>query len=480
MRVSEYYALGRSQPSLDFVDIDVSGDIPVFLDPRAIRIQPGDWGHDCQALLQSFFGAVLDAIRTEDQPAARELMSRLGEPNETHLGFSKGKARGRGLGRGGAEDVADAISASRAAKSGLLHDLEDTILLVDGIGSDMISDITTHVIRAALIEYTQRTCRWYGIPMEQQHSGALWDPDAQTWIESFTDLPRADGEKLLLVPKSIVRHKLIFDKDKYYNGYLAPLLEQREMDAGSQLVRVLKNKNVKVDRGALRAKYFTSKDDLVQHTIDHPQALERYRASTNLASTPVLSHLELGNTDSSADPDLAELLAQVGAILPGKAGATAYHRAVEELLTALLYPSLANGRVEEAIHEGRKRLDIMYDNVANSGFFRWASLHHAAAVIPVECKNYSEDPANPALDQIGGRLSRDRGLIGMLVCRTFTDKQLFLERCRDTAKDGRGFILALDDDDLAALVARAGRGADGQLHAEPLQLLRDRFQWLIA
>lgn len=36
MRVSEYYHLGRTQPGLDFVDVDVYDDLAVFISPRAI------------------------------------------------------------------------------------------------------------------------------------------------------------------------------------------------------------------------------------------------------------------------------------------------------------------------------------------------------------------------------------------------------------------------------------------------------------
>jgi hypothetical protein len=32
MRVSEYFGLGRNQPTLDFVDVDVVGDTRVFVD----------------------------------------------------------------------------------------------------------------------------------------------------------------------------------------------------------------------------------------------------------------------------------------------------------------------------------------------------------------------------------------------------------------------------------------------------------------
>ena len=35
MRVSEYCRLGRKQPTLDFVDVDTTGDVRVFIDPRA-------------------------------------------------------------------------------------------------------------------------------------------------------------------------------------------------------------------------------------------------------------------------------------------------------------------------------------------------------------------------------------------------------------------------------------------------------------
>ena len=92
-----------------------------------------------------------------------------------------------------------------------------------------------------------------------------------------------------------------------------------------------------------------------------------------------------------------------------------------------------------------------------------------------ECKNYAEDPANPELDQLAGRFSPRRGNFGLLVCRTIADKPTFAARCRDTADDGRGFIIGLDDEDLAALVAARAveRGPD------PLRLLRRRFNALV-
>ena len=203
MRVSQYYALGRTQPTLDFVDVDIIGDTRVFVDPRALRLLPSTWGDECVSLVQDFFTVVLEAIRGNRDTLARRLLRVLREPNETHLGLSRGRARGRALGHESARDVWDALGKSEAVFSGLLEDLEDTILMVEGISSDIISDITTNIIRQPLIEYTQSVAALYGIPLVPDvGSGPMWDPKRGTWFNEYVHLPKTEWGKLLLVPKN--------------------------------------------------------------------------------------------------------------------------------------------------------------------------------------------------------------------------------------------------------------------------------------
>ncbi|WP_435055192.1 hypothetical protein [Micromonospora aurantiaca (nom. illeg.)] len=480
MRVSEYYELDRTQPELDFVDVDISTDVTVFLDPRAIRIQDSDWAHECQTMLQSFFAEVLEAIHRQEEGRVDYLLGRLSEPNETHLGFSRGRSRGRGLGGVGAEKVAEAITNSRAASTGLLSDLEDSALLVPGIGKDIISDIATHILRGALIGYTQRACEYYGIPLERQHSGHIWNPDELRWDEGWVDLPRADEAPLLLVPKSIVRFEMTLDKDKYYNGFLAPMLESKEIDAGSNLVTILKNGSPKVYRDQLKGKYPANKLAIIGYTQEFPDALPRYKNSISKLTSPVLTHEQLARALDVPVPDYDALLERMLAVAPGSAGATLYHRAAEKLLTALFFPYLGNMRMEREIHEGRKRIDIVYDNLAALGTFYWLGSQYRAAEVPVECKNYSDDLANEQLDQISGRFSDQRGWVGFITCRKFTDKALFLDRCRDTAKDGRGYVIALDDDDFAELVRERKFVVDAKPRDKAMfHLVRERFDSLI-
>lgn len=139
---------------------------------------------------------------------------------------------------------------------------------------------------------------------------------------------------------------------------------------------------------------------------------------------------------------------------PGKAGATNYEHAIEKLLSALLYPALSFPVKQDEIHNGRKRIDITYVNSSKDGFFEWLSRNHPASHIYVECKNYGKEIGNPEIDQLAGRFSPSRGQVGILVVRSVAQKNVLLQRCKDTANDGRGFILILDDGDLKTLIGQ--------------------------
>ena len=457
MRVSERYNLGRTQPLLEFVDVELDRDTPLFVDPRALRLLDSEWAEECVSLVQDFFRYVLTLIGSDQNAAARRLLRVLREPNETRLGLSRGEPHGHGLGQNSARDVWEELSQSVATSSGLLEDLEDTILMIPGIDNDIISDITTNIIRGPLISFTQEVCTFYEIPLSPGiASGPMWNPVSHEWFEDHVELPMPPEGRLLLVPKSIVRRRMEYNPSDYFNNYILTALQDIEMAAGSDLVQLLKNGNVRVTKKSLKEKYGTGKTVSARLTQEHPEILDRFRAARRASPVRPLSHSEIAVTEAvtQSEPDWDALLEAVTSLSPGANDADAYHRAVEALMQALFYPALVNPIRESRIHNGRKRIDIRFSNNARDGFFWRVHTHHdvPAGYVVVECKNYSEDVANPEVDQVSGRFSGARGQLGLLVCRTIEDRELCIARCRDTFTDGRGWVLPLADSDLGLLV----------------------------
>ena len=216
MRVSEYYQLNRKQPALDFIDVDINTDTRLFIDPSALLYLKNDFGNNCVYLVQNFFQTVLSQIHAGNNQRAIELLRVCKEPNETHLGLSSGVSRGTALGDKSSVDVWHALTNSEAITTGLIQDLEDTILLIPGLSEDRISDITTNIIRSELIRYTQDICAVLNIPTEEIASGPLWDTEREKWYSKYTELPYPEEERLLLVPKCIVRTSMHFDVSSYY------------------------------------------------------------------------------------------------------------------------------------------------------------------------------------------------------------------------------------------------------------------------
>lgn len=165
-------------------------------------------------------------------------------------------------------------------------------------------------------------------------------------------------------------------------------------------------------------------------------------------------------------------------LTPGAKDAASYHRLVLGAFTALFYPALIQPHKEWEIHGGRKRVDIVFTNAADVGFFshrRNDPKVNANAVI-VECKNYSEDLKNTEIDQLLGRFDENRGKFGIIACRAINDHKALLERCRDASTRSQGYMFVLTDDDIISLLQFKARLEDELIEA----YLHRKYRELIA
>ena len=459
-RVSVQFQLGKQQGELDFVDVEMTSDMPLFLDPFAIGQRPDKWSQDCHVVLKDYFQEVVTSIKDNNLTRARELLSNLHEPKETRLGFSEFDPDGAGLAAGQREDLLEALRSSEAVKTGLLSNLEESELMVPGIGRDKISDLTTNVLRKPLAMYTKDQCELHGIPTQHVSLNPYYDEDLKNWNTEFFDVPVVQGRPLLLVPKSIVRRIPAYRYDGYYS-FVIEYLAESNLAANTSLVRTLKSGKKRVFKKDVQAIFSRTKENLFAFSQKNPSVLTGYRQR--------LQQLEAKapNETLTRDDEIllaSALAAALRAIPSGNDNASAYHKLMIGAVEFIFYPNLVHPRMEKEIHDGRKRIDITMENSATSGVFHRL---HAVRNLPcgniaIECKNYSSDPANPELDQLAGRFSPNRGKVGILLCRSFQNRDLFVQRCTDTAADQRGLIVPLSDDEtleLLSVIENEGRDA---------------------
>lgn len=471
-RISEYFHLGKTQCELDFVDVFTDRDIRLFIDPYAISLLPGNWSQDAHGLLITFFQKVTDSIRSNKVAEARELLSHLSEPEETRLGMTKDGSEGAGVGPTQAEAIYQALAKSSAVKHGFLNALEECELMIPGIGQDKISDLSTNIIRLKLIEYTHEQCLLHNIPTRNVAAGAVFSQDTHSWEGLYAELPVVNDASLLLVPKAIVRFRSLYDHQQYYRHFVLNYLRAEALSAGSSLVRSLRNGKRVVFKKDLQAEFPCSKEFLFEFSQKRPDVLESYRESLKrLHSKGQKSLLSLED-----QAEVAASLRQALRNIPvGAEAATQYHRLMIGVVEIIFYPQLIRPVKEQEIHQGRKRVDIVMENAASEGIFhRLPNIRRVpCAYVAFECKNYSSDVANPELDQLAGRFSFQKGKVGFLCCRNIDNRNLFLERCRDTFRDDRGLIVVLDDQVVDGLLLLIERRRRDELDARISELINE-------
>lgn len=454
IRVSDHFDLKKAQAELDFIDVPIRGDVPLFIDPYAFGLETDPWFVECNDLIIDFFSRLVESVRANRRDQASALLMNLHEPADTHLGFAQPGNTGRGIGRSQADELLATFTQSKAVKTGSLNDLSDCELLIPGISADKISDITTNIIRGHLLDYTFDQCKLHNIPVSRVAGGIYWDGQNSKWINAYANLPVVNNRRLVLVPKACVRFRPEITASEFYNHYVLNYLQAEHLRANDSLVQTLKNGKRIVLKKDLRRRYGDSKEFLFDFSQKHPDVLKQYKDTAAGRSRPILDEDLENFRQETREPDFAKLLREFASIPPGSEHASDYHNFIFGALQAIFYPNLRYPRKEEEIHEGRKRIDIIFNNGARSGFFEELKSNYGvpAPFIFFECKNYSYDPTNPELDQLSGRFSDRRGKFGVLVCRKIDNSATMLKRCKDAVNDNRGWMFVLDDAAIGTLL----------------------------
>lgn len=451
MKISEKLNLNKTQFELDFVDIDVDTDLPLFIDSNLIRKYDSEFNAKLSDTMDSFFTYLLNTLSNGMDEKAKYLCSHLSEINETHLGLSKGISQGKGVGPISAIKIFERLKNSQAIEDGVLENIEDLRVLVRGFDRDMLSDMLTNILKKHLLDYTIEQCELLNIETTQSiPSGYYWNEKTCQWENEYTNRLVIDNKQpILLVPKKIVNYTLDGSSYQYKQYFVLNYLQEENIKNRTNLVQQRKKtKELFVTKKDIIEKEPTmDKDYLSNFTMKYPEIFKKFKKemlnNSKSMNGNILDTIEI-------DTVCNILLDRLTTIPTGSKDASSFHNLMIGIFELLLYPNLIRPKKELEINEGRKRIDICFTNVAESGFFTYVpdKVDIPCPLVFVECKNYSKDVNNPELDQLIGRFSTRRGRLGVLSCRSIDNEPLFIARCIDTYKDGNGLIIPITDKDI--------------------------------
>lgn len=450
-RFSEHFDLKIKSEDLEFLDIYVNQDIQLFLDPYGISAMKTEWSKTCELHITGFFQLLVDSINTGDKKGIRIILNALHEVDEVALGYSSNAPSGRGIGQTQATEIEGAFETSDAAKSGDIKDIADCALMIPGINRDKISDITSNILKRPLIIFTKEQCKKYGVPTQRVPINNAFDYETLSFSSFFTNLPVINGRPKILLPIRAVRRDPQLSKDKYYRNFVLEFLRAEHEHAGDALATILKNGRIVVRKKDLENKFPMSADYLYKFSKEHPSVLEKYKNQLrNTLSNENIQPLQPNRKILS----LKDRLEIIESIKPGKIEADRFHKIIFDSLIVILGERINNPKVEVQINDGRKRIDITFNNTDLKGFFyRVNSLHHIKCPkIFVECKNYKEEISNPEFDQLQGRMSDKRGRFGFLICRNIENRKKIIQKSKDLMNDKGDYIIVLDDIDIKTLL----------------------------
>ncbi|ECW1257925.1 hypothetical protein F3S04_07970 [Salmonella enterica] len=338
MKFSESFNMEFQQSNLDFIDIPLDTDLQFFIDPTSIRALKTNWGGSLEKLIQDYFADVLASIKNGDLKRAGILLSSLKESNSFHLGYSSKKSSGKALGVKTAELILDSLKKSKAAQSGLLHDLEDTALTIDGIASDRISDSVCNILKLPFIEYTQKICEFYNVDTSDVSGIRLWGPNSGRWVKRTFKLPIYNGEEVILIPKVLAREKIAYSHSKFYRRYIIPEIRAEHIKAGSALVTLLKGKQT-VTAKKIIEEFGQSKGFIEEQIVKYPDAIKQYKEELLLSPPPPLPHKSFDDSTGAVTSPLSSDIENLKLSIKEN-DEQLYVDSLKKIFLTIFYPSL--------------------------------------------------------------------------------------------------------------------------------------------
>lgn len=193
-------------------DIALVNDLPLFVDPFLLYDSDDEKYRALHDGIIEYLCFLRDrAVAGDLAPGVASHWLLFKEVKQNWLGFSQTGNQGTGLGNDFARSLAKNLTSvfkefGTETISEASH-LEKLGLLSGGVGRDHLSDFTTNLIKAFLLEYTQAFGIAHLRPEQRRRvrvDRVSFDYATRRWKPGFFDLPWYAGDFILLTPKEIL------------------------------------------------------------------------------------------------------------------------------------------------------------------------------------------------------------------------------------------------------------------------------------
>ena len=393
-----------TQSEVDFVIPRLGVDIPLGIDPFLLYKSRNAIFSQLHDMILKVFNAGIQALREGKSEDARYLFD-FPEVREIGFGYSRKSKRGSGVGDFLASLIIETLENSPALLERGVRHIEEMQLTSIGIGSDRISDIAANLIKAFLIEYTQKQCKMWEIPlMDNAPISHIFDQDRFEWRDRYVSLPISpiDQQPILLVPRRIVRNLPWINYNDYFRTEF------------SSYLRASRKKSKP------KTKVHFSKNQVVSITRAQIERVDRYieKKEKNAAEAqPSLDYLDTTKCIQESE----KLKSLLNEIPTGASHATKYQQTILEILNLLFNPELIDGEMEVRTVEGTERRDILFTNDSDQSFWDYIRNEHSSFLLMFEIKNVPGLEAahlNQTATYLGDRVGR----LGFIVTRNSPSK----------------------------------------------------------
>lgn len=267
---------------IDFVDIPLGEDLEAFICPFLIenkKLSTPIALKVYERVHQFLIKLNRDFIEPDKRNKGIEFLSYLHEPNEFHLGYSN-RNKGKAVSIIRAEVIYNALRNNALAKQNvaITNEAHFVLLLVKGIGQDIMSDIIANVCRDIFADFTMKICRKYDVETFAVNI-EFYNAIKEVWETKVVELPNYAGKKIILLPRFIISGGRAYAN--LYNWFIAKNYISLEILNGkkttdSQFISKLKNGTQKAIIKKIYKAYRKPKNELIDFVKKFRGSLDEF------------------------------------------------------------------------------------------------------------------------------------------------------------------------------------------------------------